>query len=128
MVVRLLFLSLVLSCASGFTVHQFVKSSDQASRYRMSKALSDLHRNRRQFAKTNLRMSGGDGDEKPTIGFLGMGIMGVPMALNLLKAGFKVTVWNRSADRCNECIQAGASAGKSPAEVHFCSKLIICPV
>lgn len=34
------------------------------------------------------------------IGFVGLGIMGSAMAANLVKTGFKVTVWNRSADKC----------------------------
>mmetsp|Transcript_57655 Transcript_57655/g.151731 ORF Transcript_57655/g.151731 Transcript_57655/m.151731 type:complete len:356 (+) Transcript_57655:2-1069(+) len=69
-------------------------------------------------APAPIRMSGGSNTpEKPKVGFLGMGIMGVPMALNLIKAGFTVTVWNRSADKCKPCVQAGAKLGKTPAEV-----------
>ena len=33
------------------------------------------------------------------MGFIGLGVMGQPMALNLVRAGTKLTVWNRSADR-----------------------------
>jgi 3-hydroxyisobutyrate dehydrogenase-like beta-hydroxyacid dehydrogenase len=33
------------------------------------------------------------------VGFIGLGIMGAPMAANLLKAGFKVTVWNRDSSK-----------------------------
>ncbi|MGE5532290.1 MAG: NAD(P)-binding domain-containing protein, partial [Bacteroidota bacterium] len=36
------------------------------------------------------------------IGFVGMGIMGSPMAINLLKAGYDVTVWNRTRAKCAE--------------------------
>ena len=36
------------------------------------------------------------------IGFIGMGIMGRPMAKNLLAAGHEVTVYNRAAERCDE--------------------------
>ena len=50
-------------------------------------------------------------------GFLGLGIMGHAMAANLLKAGFEVTVWNRTANRCESLIKNGASHGKTPAEV-----------
>jgi 3-hydroxyisobutyrate dehydrogenase-like beta-hydroxyacid dehydrogenase len=50
-------------------------------------------------------------------GFLGLGIMGQAMAANLLKAGFEVTVWNRTANRCESLIKNGASHGKTPAEV-----------
>ena len=34
------------------------------------------------------------------VGFVGLGVMGQPMALNLAKAGVDLLVWNRSADRC----------------------------
>ena len=38
-------------------------------------------------------------------GFIGLGIMGRGMALNLLKKGFKVVVWNRSVDKCDELVE-----------------------
>jgi 3-hydroxyisobutyrate dehydrogenase-like beta-hydroxyacid dehydrogenase len=50
-------------------------------------------------------------------GFLGLGIMGEPMVDNLLKAGFEVCVWNRTAEKCAPLIKKGASQGKSPADV-----------
>jgi len=50
-------------------------------------------------------------------GFLGLGIMGQAMAANLLKAGFDVTVWNRTAAKCELLIMNGATHGVSPAEV-----------
>ena len=52
-----------------------------------------------------------------TFGFLGLGIMGNAMAKNLLKAGFKVTVWNRSQDKCAELSALGAAVAATPAEV-----------
>ncbi|XP_078433983.1 glyoxylate reductase 1 [Wolffia australiana] len=51
------------------------------------------------------------------VGFLGLGIMGKAMALNLLRNGFKVTVWNRTPSRCEELVEHGASAGETPAAV-----------
>ncbi|TYG60894.1 hypothetical protein ES288_D07G103900v1 [Gossypium darwinii] len=51
------------------------------------------------------------------VGFLGLGIMGKAMSMNLLKNGFKVTVWNRTLSKCNELVAHGASIGKTPAEV-----------
>ena len=51
------------------------------------------------------------------IGFLGLGVMGAPMAANLLKAGFRVQVWNRTASKVEPLCQRGAKAGKSPAHV-----------
>ncbi|KAH7277986.1 hypothetical protein KP509_38G018500 [Ceratopteris richardii] len=51
------------------------------------------------------------------IGFLGLGIMGVGMARNLIKHGFKVMVWNRTISKCDLLVEEGALLGKSPAEV-----------
>lgn len=50
-------------------------------------------------------------------GFLGIGIMGKAMATNLLKAGFDVTVWNRTAERCTPLVDLGAKRGKTAAGV-----------
>ncbi|XP_028774537.1 glyoxylate/succinic semialdehyde reductase 1 [Neltuma alba] len=51
------------------------------------------------------------------VGFLGLGIMGKAMSLNLLRHGFKVTVWNRTLSKCDELVQHGASIGETPAAV-----------
>ena len=51
------------------------------------------------------------------IGFIGLGIMGNPMSMNLVKAGYDVTVWNRTASRMDELVSAGAGAAGSAAEV-----------
>ena len=50
------------------------------------------------------------------IGFIGMGIMGRPMAKNLLAAGHEVTVYNRTEARCDEVVEAGARKAATPAE------------
>lgn len=60
-----------------------------------------------------------------TIGFIGMGIMGASMARNLLKAGFSVTIWNRTATRMQAVLETGAHPGKSPADVAGTSQIII---
>lgn len=52
-----------------------------------------------------------------TIGFIGLGIMGKPMARNLLKAGYPLVVHNRSQVAVDELVSAGAVAASSPAEV-----------
>ena len=52
-----------------------------------------------------------------TYGFLGMGIMGVPMVENLLKAGMDVTVYNRTAEKCKPLVEKGASQAATAAEV-----------
>ena len=59
------------------------------------------------------------------IGFIGLGIMGGGMAHNLLKAGFDVTVWNRTAVRMEPLVTAGAKAGSSPADVAAQSDVIL---
>src|SRR2546430_11974121 len=52
-----------------------------------------------------------------TIGFIGLGIMGKPMAHNLLKAGFAIIVHNRHQVVTDELVAAGASAGARPREI-----------
>lgn len=51
------------------------------------------------------------------VGFLGLGIMGKAMAMNLLRNGFKVTVWNRTVSKCNELVAHGAAVGETPAAI-----------
>ncbi|XP_033125988.1 glyoxylate/succinic semialdehyde reductase 1-like isoform X2 [Anneissia japonica] len=51
------------------------------------------------------------------IGFVGLGIMGKGMAMNLVKSGHKVTVWNRTSEKCSEVVKAGATLGDSIADV-----------
>ncbi|KAF7598118.1 MAG: 3-hydroxyisobutyrate dehydrogenase [Candidatus Dactylopiibacterium carminicum] len=50
-------------------------------------------------------------------GFLGLGIMGSAMAANLVRAGFEVTVWNRTASRCAPLVALGARQAATPREV-----------
>lgn len=59
------------------------------------------------------------------IGFIGLGIMGRGMAHNLLKAGFPVTVWNRTTSKTEALVAAGAQAGRDPADVAARSDIII---
>ena len=51
---------------------------------------------------------------KPTIGFIGLGLMGGPMASNLVKAGFPVTVWNRTASKAESLVKQGAKLAANP--------------
>jgi len=51
-----------------------------------------------------------------TISYLGLGTMGGGMASNLLKAGYKLTVWNRSAEKCKPFARKGARLAESPAD------------
>jgi 3-hydroxyisobutyrate dehydrogenase-like beta-hydroxyacid dehydrogenase len=54
---------------------------------------------------------------KPSVGLIGLGLMGHPMGMNLLKAGFPLTVWNRTISRADEHVAAGAKLGQSPQDV-----------
>ena len=58
------------------------------------------------------------------IGFIGLGIMGKPMALNLLKAGYEVTVSNRSRQKCAPLVAAGAKSGSYSEAAESCEVLI----
>ncbi len=60
-----------------------------------------------------------------TIGFIGLGIMGKPMAHNLLKAGFAVIVHNRHQVVTDELVAAGASAGVRPREISASCNVLI---
>jgi len=54
---------------------------------------------------------------KPAVGVIGLGLMGRPMSMNILKAGYPLTVWNRTASRADELVSAGARLAQSPREV-----------
>jgi 3-hydroxyisobutyrate dehydrogenase len=53
---------------------------------------------------------------KAKIGLIGLGLMGRPMGMNLLKAGHTLTVWNRTASRADELVAAGAALASTPRE------------
>ncbi len=59
------------------------------------------------------------------IGFIGLGIMGRPMAEHLLKAGSEVTVWNRTQRKTADLVNAGARPGASPKDVAARSEVTI---
>jgi 2-hydroxy-3-oxopropionate reductase len=61
----------------------------------------------------------------PTIGFIGLGIMGKPMARNLLKAGYPLVIHNRSRAAVDELSKEGAQPGASSTEVAARSEVII---
>ena len=58
------------------------------------------------------------------IGFVGLGIMGSAMAENLVQAGFRATVWNRSSDKCRPLVAAGACTAESPRAVAEASDIL----
>ena len=59
------------------------------------------------------------------IGFIGLGIMGLPMAKNLLKSGYSVIGYNRSEHNLKELVNMGGSAAKNPKEVAEKTQIII---
>lgn len=56
-------------------------------------------------------------DVRPLVGMIGLGIMGAPMARNLLRAGFPLVVWNRTPERADPLVAAGALRAATPREV-----------
>jgi len=62
---------------------------------------------------------------KPAVGLIGLGLMGKPMGRNLLKAGFSLTVWNRTASRADDLLREGARWAESPREVAAASDVVI---
>lgn len=64
-------------------------------------------------------------DKKPILGFIGIGLMGKPMTLRLLKAGYSVNVWNRSPEKLSQVTEAGAKAYSSIAGLINASNIIL---
>lgn len=63
----------------------------------------------------------------PRLGFLGTGLMGGPMVMNLLKAGHQVTVWNRSPEKADATVAAGARRAENPAALaRDCDVVMAC--
>ena len=62
---------------------------------------------------------------KKRIGFIGLGVMGKPMATNLLKAGYPLTVWNRTRSKMEDLVKMGATPGESPKDVAEKSDVVI---
>ncbi len=63
--------------------------------------------------------------KKTKIGFIGLGIMGTPMAGNLLKGGFELLVYNRTASKAMSLVKAGARLARSPRDLARESEVII---
>jgi 3-hydroxyisobutyrate dehydrogenase-like beta-hydroxyacid dehydrogenase len=62
---------------------------------------------------------------EPRIGFAGIGRMGLPMARNVLDAGFPLTVFNRTPERCSPLVEAGATLAATPADLARASDVVI---
>ena len=62
------------------------------------------------------------------IGFIGLGIMGRPMALNLLQGGHQISVWARRPESMQPLLDAGAAGAASPAALHGPAANVLSPV
>ena len=60
-----------------------------------------------------------------SVGFIGIGHMGMPMARNLLRAGIPLQIWNRTADKCEELVRLGASRAESIDELFQDSTIVM---
>lgn len=60
-----------------------------------------------------------------SIGFIGLGLMGKPMAHNLLRAGFPLVVWNRTKSKADDLVRAGAKLVANPRDVAAQSDVLI---
>lgn len=63
--------------------------------------------------------------DRPRLGFIGLGLMGRPMTLRLLAAGYAVAVWNRSPDKMAALVDKGAQAAASPAAVARAADIVL---
>lgn len=63
--------------------------------------------------------------DQPRLGFIGLGLMGRPMSLRLLAAGYALTVWNRSRDKLAPLTAKGAQAAASPAAVARAADIVM---
>lgn len=61
---------------------------------------------------------------KMRLGYIGLGTMGAPMAENLLKAGYPLTVYNRTASKAQRFLELGANLAENPAEVARRSEVV----
>ena len=63
--------------------------------------------------------------DKPPVAFLGLGKMGIAMATNLQRAGYRLVVWNRSPEKAAPLLAGGATLAKSPAEAVRSADIVI---
>lgn len=61
----------------------------------------------------------------PSIGFIGLGIMGQPMSANLLKSGHRLTIWNRTTAKATDLMTQGATLASTPRKLGETTDIII---
>jgi 3-hydroxyisobutyrate dehydrogenase len=61
----------------------------------------------------------------PHVGFIGLGTMGASMAANLVRAGYELTVWNRTPGRDLDVLALGAHRARTPSEVAAASDVVV---
>jgi 3-hydroxyisobutyrate dehydrogenase len=64
------------------------------------------------------------GQDAEKLGYLGLGMMGVPMTRRLLQAGFEVAVWNRSAGKAAKLVEIGARLATSPSDIAASASIV----
>ena len=67
----------------------------------------------------------GNGGSRQKLGFVGLGTMGAAMAANLARAGFPLTVWNRTPGRAGPLVALGAVEAQSPRELAQASDVVV---
>ncbi|MBA1278230.1 NAD(P)-dependent oxidoreductase [Stutzerimonas stutzeri] len=63
--------------------------------------------------------------ELPSIAFAGIGLMGLRMCRRLIAAGYPLTVWNRSPEKCAPLVEAGARQVSTPAELCAAADVVL---
>lgn len=66
----------------------------------------------------------GKGSKAEKLGYVGLGMMGAPMARRLLNAGYELAVWNRSAGKAKDLVEAGARLAADPSSVAESASII----
>ncbi|QQX60198.1 NAD(P)-dependent oxidoreductase [Pseudomonas chlororaphis] len=61
----------------------------------------------------------------PTLGFAGIGLMGLPMCRRLLAAGYPLVVWNRNREKCAPLLETGAQLAETPARLCEAADLVL---
>jgi 3-hydroxyisobutyrate dehydrogenase len=70
------------------------------------------------------KVDGSDAQGAEKLGYLGLGMMGFPMAKRLIEAGYDITIWNRSSAKADALVKAGAKHAHSPHDVAAVASII----